>query len=282
MVNSSCPEDLQLSFVPEAEIISLRFIRSGGLALRSSDTQAFEVSANTVSLHKMVAGRRYELVIPQGTLLQSATLHFHAPRFCAEIGLPPSEVPEALRSFVAHPAEPQVMAAMTCAMDEVVMNMVSCGFTGSLRRKYLATKAKELLYLFVAQIDRGLEDYALLEAGLFRHKEKFLAVRNLIVDDPIAMPAIEVIARRVGLNRTTLRKGFKGIFGVSITDYRREQLMGIARDILKDRALNIAEVAEALGYEHHANFTAAFRQYHGCSPSVYRTFRSRESSCELE
>jgi AraC-like DNA-binding protein len=43
-----------------------------------------------------------------------------------------------------------------------------------------------------------------------------------------------------------------------------------ARELLRDRSLSIAEVAEAVGYNHPTNFTAAFRRYFNQLPKQMR------------
>ena len=43
-----------------------------------------------------------------------------------------------------------------------------------------------------------------------------------------------------------------------------------AEVLLRDTAMPIAEIAYALGYEDHANFTHAFKRWTGRAPSAFR------------
>jgi AraC family transcriptional regulator, transcriptional activator of the genes for pyochelin and ferripyochelin receptors len=271
IANDCHVNDFRLDFVPDSDILSLRFIRSGELALRSSIDGDVNVSAHMASLHKMIGGHSYELGIDKDQLLQSVTLHFPAEYIWNEIGLDPNDISLNLQKYILFSDELSMNYFMSTAMSEIVISMIDCKLTGNIRRNYLSVKAKELLYLFVHRAQNNAAGSDCIDFSLLKHKSKIFAAREVILKNLASSPSINEMSREVGLNRTTLQKGFKSIFGISISDYAREKLMAMARDLLDNLTLSIAEIADDLGYEHHTNFTAAFKKYHGYSPSFYRS-----------
>lgn len=277
IANDHYVEDFRLPFAPESDILSLRFVRSGELVLQSAGGEV-SVSANTACLYKAIGGEIYDLVIRKENPLQSVTFHFPAESFVEEIGLNSHDLPQTLHDILELPHTVQASLRMTGAMNDAVMSMFVCDLEGSIRRKYMIAKAVELICLLIDEVGCRAEDSRLMEHGLLKHKDRLLMAREILDEKPTRIPSVETIAKRVGLNRTTLRKGFKVVFGVSLSDYARGHLMRIARNLLADRRLTISEISISLGYEHHTNFTAAFKKYHGYSPRSFRELGEPEEN----
>ena len=83
-------------------------------------------------------------------------------------------------------------------------------------------------------------------------------------------PTITELARQVGLNRSRLCVEFKEIFGTTVFEFCQGYRMNKARELLQDRNLSIAQVAESVGYEHATNFTSAFKKQFGFLPKAIR------------
>lgn len=92
-------------------------------------------------------------------------------------------------------------------------------------------------------------------------------VRTIIDENLADPPRLEDLARCFGINRTKLRLGFKGAFGVSASVYLLEQRMRVAFDLLEHKHLSVTEVAARVGYPHLCNFTTSFKKRFGQSPS---------------
>ncbi|MDR1540678.1 MAG: AraC family transcriptional regulator [Clostridiales bacterium] len=69
---------------------------------------------------------------------------------------------------------------------------------------------------------------------------------------------------------TSLKNCFKCVYGAPIDTYMREYRMQAAAVMLRDTKWGIAEIAEKVGYDSHAKFSAAFRASTGFTPSGYR------------
>jgi AraC-like DNA-binding protein len=100
-----------------------------------------------------------------------------------------------------------------------------------------------------------------------RSQQRIMAIRLHIESDLSAITSIAKLAQHFATSQSTLKRDFQLAFGISVRDYLLERRMLCGRNaIVRDR-LTIAEAAYRAGYEHPANFTAAFRKFFGYPPS---------------
>lgn len=76
------------------------------------------------------------------------------------------------------------------------------------------------------------------------------------------------LARRLGANVTTLQANFKAAFGTTIFGYVRNRRLEMARVLLLDHGLGVAEAGYRVGFTNASAFTAAYRRHFGHSPST--------------
>lgn len=83
------------------------------------------------------------------------------------------------------------------------------------------------------------------------------------------------IARQLGLSPATLKRRLKND-GVSVRQLKEHCRHELARDLLQDHALTLAEIATRLGFSDTATFSRAFKSWTGQAPSTVRrnTYRS--------
>ncbi len=91
-------------------------------------------------------------------------------------------------------------------------------------------------------------------------------IATYIRDD---MVGIDQIASVIGLGSRTLQRRLRGR-GVDYSELVAATRLGLARQLLGDRAIAITDIAQELGYSDAANFTRAFRKWTGMPPSAYR------------
>ncbi|MBV8636327.1 MAG: DNA-binding response regulator [Burkholderiaceae bacterium] len=99
----------------------------------------------------------------------------------------------------------------------------------------------------------------------------FQAARNLLqekLSQPMNLP---YLAGSVGTNARRLNIAFKHCAGITVFDFLREEKMKEARRMLLETALDIGTIARELGYSNTANFSTAFRERFGMSPTQFRS-----------
>lgn len=88
-----------------------------------------------------------------------------------------------------------------------------------------------------------------------------------------AYPTLDMAAEHLHISSRTLRRRLaeeQSGYAAILEETRRQDAM----QLLEDKRLSVAEVARRLGYEDPANFTRAFRQWLGITPSEWRESRS--------
>lgn len=161
------------------------------------------------------------------------------------------------------------MFSSTPDINTTIHQVFNCPYQGTLKRVYLESKTLELITYSVSRLsscpgeggpEQSLRSY---EADSVRLAGTILKAN---LDSP---PTLKNLARRVGLNKDKLNRGFHEIYGTSVFEFLRISRLEKAREILKKKEKNVTEVAFYVGYHHPKNFTRAFKTHFGTNPSEY-------------
>jgi AraC-like DNA-binding protein len=82
--------------------------------------------------------------------------------------------------------------------------------------------------------------------------------------------SLEALAKTSGMSRAGFALNFKKLVGVAPIDYLMHWRMQIARDLLQQGKLGLAEIASTVGYESESAFSAAFKKIVKCRPGFYQ------------
>jgi AraC-like DNA-binding protein len=96
-----------------------------------------------------------------------------------------------------------------------------------------------------------------------------VAVRQIVRAVPDAQWRLGEIARKLGVSEATLRRRLSS-HGTGLRRIVHEERMTVARSLLAEGRLNVAEVAFHCGYESPAKFSQQFKRSFGVLPSAYR------------
>ncbi|WP_372811077.1 helix-turn-helix transcriptional regulator [Litorivivens sp.] len=254
----------------ERDVLRIRLGLSGSVSCRnpSGDNSVIEVPSclmvaqpkateMELTVLPMEHYRFVGFVISRGTLLDAW-------------GFDPSALPEPLRSFELGETNSLevIEVAMSSEMVNIATDIMKCRFSGALLDQFLEAKAREALCYLMAELNRPDENQvADAEVRLTSRDRSALAEARLIIDKSYASPpSINVLARKVGLNRNKLCAGFRTAYGLSIHEYARELRLQNALELLRQGAISITEVAEQVGYGHSSSLTAAIKRRFGVSP----------------
>ncbi|MEM7712158.1 MAG: AraC family transcriptional regulator [Cyanobacteria bacterium P01_A01_bin.68] len=155
----------------------------------------------------------------------------------------------------------------TPAIQGVVQQIIDCPYQGITKRMYLQAKILELIALqlapFLAEQGKQQASLRLKAATITRihHAREILLSR---LENP---PSLLELAQMVGVSQTTLKRGFKELFGTSVFGYLTDKRMIQAEKLLRQNNSSVAEVANLVGYSHLGHFSTAFKKRYGITPS---------------
>lgn len=136
-------------------------------------------------------------------------------------------------------------------------------YNDQLGKLYLESSA----LAFIVEIAHMLSEERKLIALLGkRHYDRVMEARGILDDNLVSPSTIIELTRRVGVNLTTLQANFKRVFGTTIFGYVRLQRLLMARVLLVEHHLSIAEAGYRVGFSSPSAFTAAYRRHFGYPP----------------
>jgi AraC-like DNA-binding protein len=251
-------------------LIQFSFRLSGDLTLGVTQQQPLRLNRPSLLVWKHSPG----IEVPEWT---APSAHERAvaisvrPQFLVERFLGSTvNAPERLQAFVAS-ARGQVnylQLPLTPAMFELATKLVDNPHNGTLSLVYTEAVAMELLCEAIS----GLQGVASAPHEQYTQRDLRCldAARRLLLRQFAPPPTIRQVARSAGMNETTLKRGFKAVFGETIFDFSIRCRMQHALKLLREQQMPVARVAEAVGYSHQTSFATAFRRHFGMRPREVR------------
>jgi len=99
---------------------------------------------------------------------------------------------------------------------------------------------------------------------------RIAAARQIIDEQWPEKLTLDRIARRCGLNRSKLSRGFREIYRCSVSEALAERRLAEARHQLIATDLPVSQIGYRSGYLNNASFTRAFGRRFGQSPTDFR------------
>lgn len=157
---------------------------------------------------------------------------------------------------------------ITPDMHYSIHEIIHCTKQGIYKRLFLEAKVIELLML---QIEQIAQQVCQVFCNLSKQDyDKIHYAREIILDRGNDPYSLADLARLVGTNEFTLKKGFRELFGTSVFGMVSDIKMERARKLLLDTDKNIAEISESIGYKNATHFTSAFKKKFGVTPRRYK------------
>lgn len=138
-------------------------------------------------------------------------------------------------------------------------------YTSGLDKIYLKNKTTEVILYVLEQIDnKNFKIEGLDEEDIKRVKKAEVILQNTF-NEKIT---IELLSKKVALNQSKLKKGFKEIFHKTIHNYLKDLRLEKAVKYLKENKYSIKEVSNMVGYTNQGSFSYAFSSKYNCSPKA--------------
>lgn len=156
---------------------------------------------------------------------------------------------------------------MSLAVETVIEQIAGCPYQGALRRMFLEHKTGELimrqLWDLFCCASGGRSGICVADEDSIREARKILTAE---MEDP---PSLPELAKRVGINVTKLKKGFREVFNDTPYGFVRSERLKTARIMLAEGRMNVTEISFRLGFSDTSHFIREFSKYYGTTPGRF-------------
>ena len=155
-------------------------------------------------------------------------------------------------------------------MRMIIHEIMHCERTEPLKKMLVEARVIELLLLQLEQMIADQDTHQKASSNYLKRADvdRMYAVRDIIEANLSNPYSLSTLAKQVGTNEFTLKKGFKSLFGTTVFGYLHERQMMQARDmLLEEKDKTVTEVSEQCGYQYPSHFTTAFKRRFGVLPS---------------
>ncbi|MUL37321.1 helix-turn-helix transcriptional regulator [Gloeocapsopsis dulcis] len=199
-------------------------------------------------------------------------VHIAPELFQSYIAKSTEYIPPELRHLFKQPHQQYFYryGKITPQMQISIQQILQCPYAGITKRLYLESKVMELLALMVEQeieIQRGDRCRLVLKLDDVDRIHQAQTILQQRLDNP---PSLMELARLVGLNDYTLKRGFRRVFGKTVFGYLHDYRMKQAQQLLNSGSFKVEEVARMVGYRDRSAFSKAFCRKFNISPNDYR------------
>lgn len=127
----------------------------------------------------------------------------------------------------------------------------------------------------ICALFNALEDHRLVRANggtVLRERDTLpiIAAHRIVCDEWHQTLTVQSLARRCGLSRSKLMRGFRELYQCTVGEVVAERRLQEARRLLIHSDLHIATVGYRCGYTNNASFSRAFARHFGMTASATR------------
>lgn len=131
---------------------------------------------------------------------------------------------------------------------------------------HLKAKAKMLLL-----IDMIISQFDERKPALNKKSNTVIAaVKNYIDENHDNILTLDFLSEMFFINKFTLIRRFKNIYGINIIKYYNEKRLKTAKNLLKSSNMSIKQIGEILSFTDAYSFSRFFKSSAGISPKEYR------------
>jgi AraC-like DNA-binding protein len=268
-------KDPRVELVPGDGLIQFYFKLSGDLTLGVSRTEPLRMNRPSLLVYNQPKGVNLKEWTAPAAQERSVAITLRTGYLVSNFLVPGSGTAPRLEALAAeNPTQFEyVKLPLTAQMFELATKLIDNPYLGVLGLIHTEAITFELLCAAV----HGFTD--LSHAPNKEYSERDLrclhAARTLLIEQLSPALTIRQVARAAGMNETSLKRGFKAVFGETVFDFSVRCRMQHALALLRERRTPVARIAEAVGYAHQTSFATAFRRHFGQSPRDVRPLKPR-------
>ena len=176
-----------------------------------------------------------------------------------------------VRELASSGAECPLILPLSASARLAVESIRRCPFVGACRAVALTARGNDLLMEFFAALADSTTTAHAGRPPLTRAQtDRIHAAAAHLRRDLEHPPALGELARSAGLSETSLKRGFRQVYGATVFGYLRTVRMERARALLASGEATVLEAAAQVGYSNPSNFASAFRQEFGLNPKEFQ------------
>ncbi|MBE9538166.1 MAG: helix-turn-helix transcriptional regulator, partial [Proteobacteria bacterium] len=185
-----------------------------------------------------------------GTQLKTVAITFKPGLFFDKLGLAAESLPAPLQEIVQSEQSEFIFQPLPidASMNHLLRQLIDSPYTGDIRRVMFHAKAIELIGMVIYHLQGEGDDETLPVRLSPRDIELLQQARIIIQERYREVITIQGLSKEVGLNRNKLQYGCKHLFNTTIHNLCLEARMAKACELLEGGELNIAAVADMVGY----------------------------------
>jgi AraC-like DNA-binding protein len=263
-------KDQRVEFVKGDDLLQFYFTLSGDLTMAINRTERVHINRPSLFVYTQPQGVVIKEWTPPGAHQRFVAVVIR-PQFLVDHFLGYSfEIPPLVRACIAGTLQrlEYCHLPLNAHMFEIATKFVNNPYTGVVGLIYAEAITLELLCHAIA----GLTSLSTVSTE--QHSEREIrclhAARGYLMKQLNPAPTIRQVARIAGINETTLKRGFKAVFGETLFEFSVRCRMQHALMLLRNHRTQVARVAGAVGYRHQTSFATAFRRHFGFSPKDVR------------
>ncbi|PSB23093.1 AraC family transcriptional regulator [filamentous cyanobacterium CCP1] len=180
-------------------------------------------------------------------------------------------VPDALTHLMGDRHQPYYgrSGQSSPAMQATLQHILHCPYQGLTRKLFLESKVLELMALLIDEEIAIYQDKPYVPSLKPDDIDRLHWAKDILHHNLENPPSLIQLARQVGLNECTLKRGFRQVFQTTVFGYLRQCRMERAKTLLIQGQMNVREAAQAVGYASQSRFASAFREAFGVNPKAF-------------
>jgi AraC-like DNA-binding protein len=156
------------------------------------------------------------------------------------------------------------------ALIQELRKMVTCSLSGLAREKYIEVVGTSLLLQACCRLGIAFHPKNPVRPCGEDLNAKVRQAASIIDSCPASHHTIPKLARAVGSNSMSLKKGFRNVLNTTIFHYLTIRRMEKAIELLLNTEKTEQEIADDTGYAGQESLIRTFRKRFGCSPGILR------------
>jgi len=189
------------------------------------------------------------------------------PEWFAASARPGSEAFDPLRAAMERPLC-VTRRPLDAHLKRIAWQVLQAPVAPGLAALVLESRALDLLVALVDAL--GDSETGNADALRSRDRDRIMAVRARIDDDPASIASLTGLAEAFGVSASKLKRDFFSAFGTCAGAYVNERRLLLGRALIEREGLSVSEASYRSGYGHPSNFSTAFRRRFGFTPSRLR------------